>query len=64
MVDVLTTKQDNFFQGIRASDYLKNEIVPGIEKEQIRIWSAGCSSGEEPYSIAILYVKPSRYRKN
>jgi chemotaxis protein methyltransferase CheR len=54
MVDVLTTNKTNFFRESEHLDYLKKEIIPGIEKEHIRIWSAGCSSGEEPYSIAII----------
>ncbi|MCK7467399.1 MAG: protein-glutamate O-methyltransferase CheR [Desulfosudis oleivorans] len=53
MVDVLTTNKTNFFREPEHLDYLKNEIITGLGKEQIRIWSAGCSSGEEPYSIAI-----------
>ena len=53
MVDVLTTNKTNFFRESEHLDYLKNEIITGLGKEQIRIWSAGCSSGEEPYSIAI-----------
>jgi chemotaxis protein methyltransferase CheR len=53
MVDVLTTNKTNFFREPEHLDYLRNEIITGLGKEQIRIWSAGCSSGEEPYSIAI-----------
>ena len=53
MVDVLTTNKTNFFRESEHLDYLRNEIITGLGKEQIRIWSAGCSSGEEPYSIAI-----------
>jgi Methylase of chemotaxis methyl-accepting proteins len=53
MVDVLTTNKTNFFRESDHLDYLRNEIIPGLGKNPIRIWSAGCSSGEEPYSIAI-----------
>ena len=53
MVDVLTTNKTNFFRESEHLDYLRNEIISELGKEQIRIWSAGCSSGEEPYSIAI-----------
>ena len=53
MVDVLTTNKTNFFREPEHLNYLRDEIITGLGKEQIRIWSAGCSSGEEPYSIAI-----------
>jgi chemotaxis protein methyltransferase CheR len=54
MVDVLTTNKTNFFRESEHLDFLRDEIVPGFSKGPIRIWSAGCSSGEEPYSIAIV----------
>ena len=54
MVDVLTTNKTNFFRESEHLDFLRDEIVPGLSKGPIRIWSAGCSSGEEPYSIAIV----------
>ena len=53
MVDILTTNKTNFFRESEHLDYLRNEIITGLENDQMRIWSAGCSSGEEPYSIAI-----------
>jgi chemotaxis protein methyltransferase CheR len=53
MVDVLTTNKTDFFRESEHLDYLKDEIIPGLGNEKVRIWSAGCSSGEEPYSIAI-----------
>jgi len=53
MVDVLTTNKTNFFRESEHLDYLRNEIITRLENDRIRIWSAGCSSGEEPYSIAI-----------
>lgn len=54
MVDILTTNKTNFFRESEHLDFLKNEIIPSWGKGPIRIWSAGCSSGEEPYSIAIV----------
>jgi chemotaxis protein methyltransferase CheR len=53
MVDVLTTNKTHFFRESEHLDFLRDEIIPGLGKGPIRIWSAGCSSGEEPYSIAI-----------
>ncbi|PKN53030.1 MAG: chemotaxis protein CheR [Deltaproteobacteria bacterium HGW-Deltaproteobacteria-13] len=54
MVDVLTTNKTNFFRESEHLDFLRDEIIPGLPKGPVRIWSAGCSSGEEPYSIAIV----------
>jgi chemotaxis protein methyltransferase CheR len=53
MVDILTTNKTNFFRESEHLDYLRDEIITGLGNDQIRLWSAGCSSGEEPYSIAI-----------
>src|SRR5664280_100729 len=53
MVYVLTTNKTNFFRESGHLDYLRDEIITGLGNDQIRLWSAGCSSGEEPYSIAI-----------
>ncbi|HDR73209.1 MAG TPA: PAS domain-containing protein [Methanoculleus sp.] len=51
-----------FFRDKPAWDYLAGEIVPRIvnsleEDEPIRIWSAGCASGEEAYTIAIIMAE-------
>lgn len=55
MIDAITTNKTDFFREIQHFDYLKNDILPKLIKTQkIRIWSAGCSSGEEPFTIAIL----------
>jgi two-component system CheB/CheR fusion protein len=51
-----------FFRDKPAWDYLAAEIVPRIlagleEDEPVRIWSAGCASGEEAYTIAIMMAE-------
>jgi two-component system CheB/CheR fusion protein len=51
-----------FFRDPDAWDYLAQEVVPRLieevpEEEQIRIWSAGCASGEEAYTIAIVLLE-------
>ena len=59
----LTIGETYFFREKPGFDALEFQILPGLirsrrEKEQrLRIWSAGCSSGEEAYSIAILLKK-------
>ncbi len=54
LVDVMTTNKTQFFREPQHFDYLCREIVPRLKSHNLRLWSAGCSSGEEPYSIAIL----------
>ena len=51
-----------FFRDPEAWDYLAEEIVPQLlesipKNDQIRIWSAGCASGEEAYTIAMIMLE-------
>jgi chemotaxis protein methyltransferase CheR len=56
--DLVTTNETYFFREPAQLSAFTEEIVPDLLSKKavkkIRIWSAGCSSGEEPYSIAIL----------
>ena len=54
MIDSLTTNKTSFYREVQHFDFLRGEIIPQLKKKTLRIWSAACSSGEEPYSIAIL----------
>jgi len=57
MMDQLTTNKTHFFREKPHFDLLQNRILPELQKlgkRKLRIWCAGCSSGEEPYSISIL----------
>lgn len=51
----------SFFRDPDVWDYLRAEVLPGLPAvmsgEPIRIWSAGCASGEEPYSIAMCFAE-------
>ncbi len=52
----------NFFRDAKAFEAVEKEILPAILKdknsgEQIRIWVAGCATGEEAYSLAILMAE-------
>lgn len=62
--DLVTTKETYFFREPAQLAAFVEEIVPDILSlkpvRKIRVWSAGCASGEEPYSIAIL-LQESRY---
>jgi two-component system, chemotaxis family, CheB/CheR fusion protein len=51
-----------FFRDPEAWDYVRKDVVPELLENKppdtaIRVWSAGCASGEEPYSIAMLLVE-------
>jgi chemotaxis protein methyltransferase CheR len=54
MIEAMTTNKTSFFREPQHFRYLCRQIVPGLRNRKIRVWSAGCSSGEEPYSTAIL----------
>lgn len=54
-LELITTNETFFFREEKHFDYLKNEILPSVSANQtFKIWSAACSTGEEPYSIAML----------
>ena len=56
MLDAVSTNLTSFFREEQHFQFLKETVFPSYEKSgtrRLRIWSAGCSSGEEPYSLAI-----------
>jgi len=64
VIDALTTNETYFFREEYQLKTLCHEIIPDLckRKEQtgnkkLRIWSAGCSSGEEPYTLAMLMLQ-------
>jgi chemotaxis protein methyltransferase CheR len=58
MVDHLTTNFTSFFREPRHFDFLRETIYPALrDRSHIHIWSAACSSGEEPYSIAMTLLE-------
>ncbi len=59
LTELLTTGESYFFRDRNQFQLLRNQILPELierrsQQRQLRIWSAGCSSGEEPYSLAIV----------
>lgn len=63
-VNAITTNKTDFYREKPHFDFLEQEMVPGWKaraakagERRIRIWSAGCSSGEEPYTLAITLRK-------
>ncbi|HPC94435.1 MAG TPA: protein-glutamate O-methyltransferase CheR [Sedimentisphaerales bacterium] len=64
LVDSLSTNLTKFFREERHFDYMRTQLLPRLMKARqsrgqyrIRGWSAGCSSGEEPYSIALTLLE-------
>ncbi|HWP22563.1 MAG TPA: protein-glutamate O-methyltransferase [Candidatus Binatia bacterium] len=71
LLDRISTNETHFFREPRQFEFLATRLLPrwteqaerGARPRRIRIWSAGCSTGEEPYSLAMLlldYFPPSR----
>ncbi len=61
-VNVVTTNLTSFYRESHHFDHLKSTVIPDLLErnagtKKIRIWSAGCSTGEEPYSIAMTLME-------
>lgn len=59
LINAITTNLTFFFREDHHFEYLAHTVIPSIlernkSSKKIRIWSAGCSTGEEPYSLAIV----------
>jgi chemotaxis protein methyltransferase CheR len=59
VVDAMTTNESFFFRDTRPFEQFKNIVLPAMlknraDQKRIRIWSAACSSGQEPYSLAMI----------
>jgi len=64
-LDAITTNETYFFRDPQHYDWLGETFLPEIvheaglrkRRQSVRIWSAACSTGEEPYSIALKFVE-------
>lgn len=58
--DYLTVGETYFFREMKSLEAFRDHVIPELiqhrspRKQRLRIWSAGCSSGEEPYTVAML----------
>ena len=65
MIDAITTNETRFFREPRQFEVLVQKVFPRwqadaenkLRPKRVRIWSAGCSSGEEPYTLAMLLAQ-------
>jgi chemotaxis protein methyltransferase CheR len=71
LLDILTINETGFFRNRPQFDLLEKVILPEIiqskkksRSTRLRIWSAGCSTGEEPYSIAISVLEALPFRQD
>jgi chemotaxis protein methyltransferase CheR len=58
-VDAMATHETSFFRDRKPFDVLREHVLPPLlarraERRRLDVWSAGCSTGQEPYSIAML----------
>ncbi len=61
-INAITTNLTAFFRENHHFEYVKDIIIPELLKRnhanrEIKVWSAGCSTGEEPYSIAMTLLE-------
>jgi chemotaxis protein methyltransferase CheR len=71
-LDAITTNETFFFRTAKHFDWLKNELITNAVAQQragerspsLRIWSAGCANGAEPYSIAICLAENKHRLRN
>lgn len=58
MLDAVSTNVTSFFREPEHFDFLKQHLIElyNRKQEKIRIWSAACSTGEEPYSLAMTFL--------
>ena len=59
VVEAMTTNESFFFRDNKPFDQFKSIVLPNLlkaraSKKSFRIWSAACSSGQEPYSLAMI----------
>ena len=68
LIERLLTQETSFFRYPEVFDALEKKILPEVQERKfwdnprtLRIWSAGCSTGEEPYSIAITVCEALKF---
>jgi chemotaxis protein methyltransferase CheR len=59
LVDVLTINVTKFYRNLEAWQAVTTHVVPALFARSglVRVWSAGCASGEEPYTLAMVFAE-------
>ena len=59
LLDRMTINVSEFYRNQKRWDVLEKKIIPNLLKKnkKLKIWSAACSTGEEPYTIAMMMAK-------
>ncbi len=70
LIDAITTNKTEFFREPAHFSYLQNHLIPALLREgtysksrPLRIWSSACSTGQEPYSLAIELAEFNRLQE-
>lgn len=64
VIEAMTTNESSFFRDGKPFEHLRKDLLPRFKQKlaaqsSIRIWSAACSTGQEPYSMAISLLEES-----
>jgi len=55
MVDRISTNHTYFFREPEHFEFIQKEFLPKYSNQEMRIWSAGCATGEEPYTLSMVF---------
>lgn len=66
IIDAMLNNESSFFRDTIMFETLQNQLIPHIaqqksKEKRLRIWSTGCATGQEPYSLAMLFAE-ERYK--
>lgn len=56
LIDILTTNKTSFFRESSHFDLIRDQVIPHLGGRPVKWWSAGCSSGEEPVTLAVTLL--------
>lgn len=66
VTEAMTTNESSFFRDAKPFEFLRKELLPRFKqklagRQSLRIWSAACSTGQEPYSIAMSLLEEAAH---